>query len=101
MHPRCPSAPTPQVPLHRGLAGYVSLTGDRINLHGAYADSRFDPTTDHLSGQRTKALLCVPIPGPPGGAALGAVQARNKAGGGTCCSLATHSHPPHRLCEQR
>ena len=55
MHPRCPSAPTPQVPLHRGLAGYVSLTGDRINLHDAYADSRFDTSPDTLSGRRTKA----------------------------------------------
>ena len=43
------------VPARQGLAGYVSLTGERVNLRDAYTDSRFDPSPDTLSGRRTKA----------------------------------------------
>jgi hypothetical protein len=66
----------------QGLPGYVSLTGECVHLRDAYADSRFDTGPDTLSGRRTKALLCVPIYDLLGGAALGAVQLVNKAGGG-------------------
>lgn len=70
------------VPARQGLAGYVSLTGERVNLRDAYVDPRFDTSPDTMSGRRTKALLCVPICDSLGGVALGAVQLVNKAGGG-------------------
>ena len=43
------------VPARQGVAGYVSLTGERVNLRDAYTDTRFDPGPDTLSGRRTKA----------------------------------------------
>ena len=43
------------VPARQGFAGYVSLTGERVNLRDAYTDTRFDPGPDTLSGRRTKA----------------------------------------------
>jgi putative ABC transport system ATP-binding protein len=50
-----------RIPVTRGLAGYVARTGEDVNIADAYADPRFDPTTDTETGYRTKSLLCMPI----------------------------------------
>lgn len=44
-----------------GIAGHVAKTGEIINIKDAYADSRFDPTTDKKTGYRTRSILCMPI----------------------------------------
>lgn len=31
-----------RMPMHRGIAGHVAMTGDKMNIPDAYADSRFN-----------------------------------------------------------
>ena len=47
--------------LGRGLAGQSASSGETINVPDAYADARFDPTTDLRSGYRTRNMLVVPV----------------------------------------
>ena len=50
-----------RIPLSRGIAGHVARTGESVNIPDAYADPRFDPTTDRETGYRTGSVLCMPI----------------------------------------
>ncbi len=50
-----------RLPLGRGIAGAVAQTGETIRIDDAYADPRFDPSTDKRSGFRTRSILCAPI----------------------------------------
>ncbi len=50
-----------RLPMGRGLAGTVAATGEPEILHDAYADPRFDRSTDQATGFRTRSMLCVPI----------------------------------------
>lgn len=52
---------TIEIPSSQGIAGHVATTGEPANVEDAYADPRFDPTTDRHTGFRTRAVLCVPI----------------------------------------
>lgn len=47
--------------MHRGIAGFVASTGQVVNIPNAYDDPRFDPTTDQLTGYRTRTILCMPV----------------------------------------
>jgi sigma-B regulation protein RsbU (phosphoserine phosphatase) len=49
------------LPLGKGIAGYVAVTGDVVNIRDAYSDSRFNPEFDLKSGYRTKTILCMPL----------------------------------------
>lgn len=48
-------------PMNRGIAGFVASTGQVVNIPNAYDDPRFDPTTDNLTGYRTRTILCMPV----------------------------------------
>ena len=50
-----------RLPLGKGIAGTVAKTGETIRIDDAYADPRFDPSTDKRSGFRTRSILCAPI----------------------------------------
>lgn len=50
-----------RLPLGRGIAGAVAVTGRSINIPDAYADERFDRTADGRSGFRTHSLLTLPL----------------------------------------
>jgi sigma-B regulation protein RsbU (phosphoserine phosphatase) len=50
-----------RLPIGQGLAGSVAATGNEVVIHDAYADPRFDQSTDVRSGFRTRSMLCVPI----------------------------------------
>jgi putative ABC transport system ATP-binding protein len=50
-----------RIPVTTGIAGYVARTGEAVNILDAYADPRFDPTTDRETGYRTGSVLCMPI----------------------------------------
>ena len=67
-------------PLNNGLAGYVALTGERLCLHDAHADERFNSEMDVKTGHRTKQVLCTPILS--GGRVIGVCQCVNKRAGG-------------------
>ncbi len=44
-----------------GIVGAVAASGVAEILHDPYADPRFDPTVDRLTGFRTRSLLTVPV----------------------------------------
>lgn len=65
-----------------GVAGWVAREGLPIVLDDAHEDPRFDPTWDHASGYRTKALLAVPLRNKDD-EVVAVVQCLNKSGGFT------------------
>jgi putative nucleotidyltransferase with HDIG domain len=67
-------------PIGRGIAGTVAQTGRVINIPDAYADDRFNPEPDKISGYRTRNLLTFPMTGHDG-RVIGVFQAVNKRGG--------------------
>jgi phosphoserine phosphatase len=71
---------TIRLPLGKGIAGAVAQTGETIRIDDAYADPRFDPSTDRKSGFRTRSILCAPIKNRKG-VVVGVFQLLNKAGG--------------------
>ena len=50
-----------EVPVGKGIAGYVAQTGQTENIKDAYSDSRFNPEMDILTGYRTSTILCMPV----------------------------------------
>ncbi len=63
-----------------GIAGLVAITGESLNIPDAYADSRFDRSTDEKTGYRTRCILCVPIKN-HSGETLGVLETINKKDG--------------------
>jgi len=64
----------------KGIAGHVFTTGERIIIHDAYADDRFNQETDQQTGYETKSIICVPIKTIMG-EVIGVCQALNKNDG--------------------
>ena len=64
-----------------GIAGWVASSGEVVNIHDAYADTRFQPAVDLRSGYRTRACLTVPMRNTMG-ATVGVLQVLNKTGPG-------------------
>ncbi|OKH18746.1 adenylate/guanylate cyclase domain-containing protein [[Limnothrix rosea] IAM M-220] len=50
-----------RIPANRGIAGFVASTGQVLNITDAYADPRFDPSTDRRTGYETRTILCMPV----------------------------------------
>ena len=69
-----------RVPLGKGLAGQVALTGETINVPDTYADARFDRDFDLRTGFRTLNTLVVPVWGRHE-RTVGVIQALNKRDG--------------------
>lgn len=67
-------------PADKGLAGYVVKTGNSVNIHDAYTDSRFNPEVDKQTGYKTKTILCMPIKN-INQEIIGAFQVLNKQNG--------------------
>lgn len=70
-----------RMPIGKGIAGTVALTGGVINIPDAYADPRFNQDFDKLSGFRTRSLLTFPMRSRGDGRIVGVFQAVNKKGG--------------------
>ena len=64
----------------RGVAGHVYKSGESIIVDDAYANEFFDPSSDELTGFKTRSILCAPIRTVKG-AVIGVVQALNKIKG--------------------
>jgi sigma-B regulation protein RsbU (phosphoserine phosphatase) len=47
--------------IRQGLAGWVAVHGETVNIADAYADDRFLRTFDEKFGFRTRSILCMPI----------------------------------------
>lgn len=70
-----------RMPIGKGIAGTVALTGEVINIPDAYADPRFNQDFDKVSGFRTRSLLTFPMRSRGDGRIVGVFQAVNKKGG--------------------
>lgn len=70
-----------RLPIGRGLAGHVAMTGETVNVPDAYADQRFDAGVDRLTGFRTANILAVPVWSAGGDSVVGVIQVLNKSGG--------------------
>ncbi len=66
-----------RMPLGVGIAGYVAKTGEMINLEDAYKSPIFDPSTDKITGYKTRSVLCIPLKD-KNYKVIGALQALNK-----------------------
>jgi GAF domain-containing protein/HD superfamily phosphohydrolase YqeK len=75
--------------LNLGVAGLVAITGQALNIDNAYADPRFDRSTDEKTGYHTRCILCVPVKN-HAGEVLGVIQVINKKGDGFSESDSDH-----------
>jgi adenylate cyclase len=69
-----------RIPASAGIAGAAFTGGKLVDVPDAYADPRFNPEVDRLSGFRTRNLLAMPVID-RAGERLGVVQVLNKRGG--------------------
>ena len=69
-----------RIPLAKGIAGAVAMSGVPVNIADAYSDARFNREVDAKTGYRTNSILCVPMLSLEG-EVVGVLQALNKAGG--------------------
>ncbi len=69
-----------RVPIGQGVAGWVALHGETVNIPDAYADGRFDQSVDRKTGFRTRNILCGPIKNLQG-ELVGVIEVINKADG--------------------
>ncbi len=68
-----------KIKMGQGIAGTVAKTGKSLLVPDAYADDRFDPRFDRVSGFKTESILCVPLVYHK--KVLGVVQALNRFDG--------------------
>jgi sigma-B regulation protein RsbU (phosphoserine phosphatase) len=64
-----------------GIVGAVAASGEAEILDDPYADSRFDPKVDQLTGFQTRSLLTVPVRDREG-SLIAVLQLLNHRGGG-------------------
>ncbi|MCA9627182.1 MAG: GAF domain-containing sensor histidine kinase [Myxococcales bacterium] len=69
-----------RVKVGHGIAGSVAQTGKPLRVADAYADPRFEPEWDVLTGYRTTSILAVPLKNHLG-RTIGVIQVLNKHGG--------------------
>ncbi len=55
-----------RMPLDRGIAGHVAMTGRGMRVDDAGAHPLFNPEVDRATGFRTRSILCLPIIDPVG-----------------------------------
>jgi serine/threonine protein kinase/putative methionine-R-sulfoxide reductase with GAF domain len=66
-----------RLPLGKGIAGSVAVSGEPVNIADAYSDPRFERDVDLRTGHKTRNLLTAPITAQDG-AILGVFQVINK-----------------------
>jgi Nif-specific regulatory protein len=76
-----PELPQLRQPIDRGIAGWVARTGSAVRIEDVSKDSRFDPTSDHITGYTTRSMLVAPIRDDAVAPVRGVVQLLNKIGG--------------------
>ena len=69
-----------EIPLSKGIAGYVAATGEHLVINDAYGDDRFDQQVDKATGYHTRNILALPVEDSKG-EILGVYQAINKVSG--------------------
>jgi adenylate cyclase len=71
-----------RIPSHAGIAGSVFSSAAAENIADAYADPRFDRSSDQRTGYRTRSILAMPILN-KAGTRVGVTEVLNKKDGGT------------------
>ena len=66
-----------RIPISAGIAGAVATSRAPVRVEDAYADPRFNPEVDRVTGYRTHAVLCVPMIS-TADEVVGVVQALNR-----------------------
>ena len=66
--------------LGEGVAGWVAMTGETVNIGDSYTDERFTPQVDYGTGFITHSMLCMPLWNLQG-ATMGVIQVLNKRDG--------------------
>ena len=74
-----PELDTLELPIGKGIAGYVARTGEVVNIGDAQSDERWLSEIDQRTGFITRSMLCVAIRDSLG--LRGVVQVLNKIGG--------------------
>jgi Nif-specific regulatory protein len=69
-----------RIPWDSGIAGWVFMHGQSLNIADPYTDPRFNRAVDPRTGFKTKNLLCVPMRA-PGQPVIGVFQVLNKRAG--------------------
>jgi GAF domain-containing protein len=69
-----------RIPIGKGIASRVAVTGEGVNVANAYQDSTFYSEIDSITGYKTKSVLCLPVKG-DNGKPIAVLQALNKQGG--------------------
>ncbi len=69
-----------EIPLSKGIAGYVAESGEHLVINDAYKDDRFDQQVDIATGYHTRNILALPVEDSKG-EILGVYQAINKMTG--------------------
>ncbi|KAJ3347989.1 hypothetical protein HDU83_001644 [Entophlyctis luteolus] len=69
-----------RIPINAGIAGFAYTSGESVNIHDVYKDSRFNPEVDKKTGYLTRNILCTPIRN-ISGQSIGVTQMINKKGG--------------------
>ena len=67
-----------RIPVGKGVAGWVALHDEVVNILDAYNDERFDRSIDLATSFRTRNILCGPIKNLKG-EMIGVIQVINKA----------------------
>ena len=73
------------LPMGKGIAGTVAATGTAVNIPAAYADPRFNPEHDQLTGYVTRSILCMPLTSHTD-QVVGVIQVLNKRDGQPFCA---------------
>jgi hypothetical protein len=68
-----------KVPKDKGIVGLAFMNGEKVLVHDAYQDNRFNKEVDRLTGFRTRNILCLPLKDQEG-VIFGAIQSINKKG---------------------
>jgi putative methionine-R-sulfoxide reductase with GAF domain len=66
-----------RIPMNKGIAGHVAVTGEILNIPDAYHDKRFNRAVDMKTGFRTRNILCMPMRNTQG-EVIGVTQVINK-----------------------
>ena len=69
-----------EIPITKGIAGYVAETGEHLVINDAYNDDRFDQQVDIATGYHTRNILALPVQNNQG-ETIGVYQAINKMTG--------------------
>jgi adenylate cyclase len=69
-----------RIPVGQGIAGWVAKHDQILSIPDAYADPRFDSSSDRRTGYRTKSILCGPVKSLQG-EIVGVIQVINRKDG--------------------